>query len=63
LDQDSFVFHASTAVQEPVEDLLHNQQMGILTQAEEELDQYEEIDDYLSHLNRVMRNLQQKQNH
>lgn len=64
LDQGSPVFHASTAVQERIEDLLYKQQMGTLTQAEEEeLDQYEEIDDYLSHLNRVVRNIQQEQNH
>lgn len=64
LEQGSPVFRASTAVQERVEDLLYKQQMGTLTQAEEEeLDQYEEIDDYLSQLNRAVRNSQQEQNH
>jgi hypothetical protein len=52
------VFRASTQVQE----LLTHQQEDQLTSEEvEELDRYEEIDDYLSHLNRVVRNLLQSQ--
>ncbi|HFE67477.1 MAG TPA: hypothetical protein ENJ93_09475 [Chloroflexi bacterium] len=52
------VFQASTAVQKRIQLLLQKQQTGNLAPAEiEELDRYEEIDDYLSHLNRVVRNL------
>jgi hypothetical protein len=38
--------------------LLHQQQEGSLSEQEqEELESYEEIDDYLSFLNRITRNL------
>lgn len=57
------VFRASTQVQERIQALLSHQQEDQLTSEEvEELDRYEEIDDYLSHLNRVVRNLLQSQN-
>ncbi len=57
------VFRASTQVQERIQTLLAYQQDERLTSEEmEELDRYEEIDDYLSHLNRVVRNLLQSQN-
>lgn len=53
------VFRASTAVQERISFLLHkNKTTGLNTSENDELDNYEEIDDYLSHLNRVVRNLQ-----
>ena len=52
------VFRASTAVQARVELLLEKQLESGLTGAElDELDQYEIIDDYLSYLNRLVRNL------
>jgi len=52
------VFRASTAVQERIFALLEKQAESSLTEAEvEEFNQYEVIDDYLSYLNRVVRNL------
>ena len=52
------VFRASSAVQARVETLLRKQRTSRLSAEEEEdLDRYEEIDDYLSFLNRVVRNL------
>ncbi len=64
LEQGSPVFRASTAVQKRIHTLLDKQQNQSLTPAEQvELDRYEEIDDYLSHLNRVVRNMLQEQNH
>ena len=54
------VLRASRTVQARVETLLRKQQECTLTEEEaEELDRYEEIDDYLSFLNRVVRNLLQ----
>jgi uncharacterized protein YnzC (UPF0291/DUF896 family) len=54
------VLRASHAVQDRVETLLHKQHECELTEEEaEELNRYEEIDDYLSFLNRVVRNLLQ----
>jgi hypothetical protein len=54
------VLRASTAVQERIADLLHKQQRAALTPDElEELDRYEEMDDYFSFLNRIVRNLSQ----
>lgn len=56
------VFRASGAVQERIQSLLYKQQAGDLTLTDsEELDRYEEVDDYLSHLNRVVRNLLQSE--
>lgn len=50
-------FKASQAVQERIETLLRQQQTAALTAAEEEeLDRYEEMDDYLSFVNRTIRN-------
>jgi hypothetical protein len=52
------VFRASSVVQTQIEALLAKQQTTALSQAEEkELDCYEEIDDYLSFVNRALRNL------
>jgi len=52
------VFRASDAIRERVETLVAEQGRGGLSRAEEEeLDRYEEIDDYLSFVNRVMRNV------
>jgi hypothetical protein len=52
------IFRVTDGVQARIEELLDRQQDISLTQAEElELDSYEEIDDYLSFVNRTMRNL------
>lgn len=52
------VLRASRATQNRVEDLLEKQRSSALTPGEQqELDQYEAIDDYLSYLNRLTRNL------
>lgn len=56
------VLRASQVVQARVESLLSKQQSSQLTvEEEQELDRYEEIDDYLSFLNRTVRNLFQNQ--
>ena len=56
------ILRASTAVQARIETLLSKQQSSTLSAEEEkELNGYEEIDDYLSFLNRVVRNLVQSQ--
>jgi hypothetical protein len=52
------IFKASTTVQDRIESLLDKQQIEPLTPEEiQELDQYEAIDDYLSFVNRTIRNL------
>ncbi len=52
------VFRASSTVQSRIEELLAKQQNTSLSAEEEkELDCYEEIDDYLSFVNRTIRNL------
>ncbi len=52
------VFRASSSVQNRIKDLLvKNRKEGLTTAEEEELDRYEEIDSYLSFINRVTRNL------
>ena len=52
------VLRASPATRNRVEDLLQKQKDSPLTSDEEqELGQYEDIDDYLSYLNRLTRNL------
>jgi hypothetical protein len=54
------VFRASDVIQARIEDLVMKQGNGELSPGEEkELDRYEEIDDYLSFVNRVVRNLTQ----
>lgn len=56
------VLRASDVIRERIEDLVEKQRWGGLSRAEaEELDRYEEIDDYLSVVNRVMRNVIQTQ--
>jgi hypothetical protein len=53
------IFGASQPVREHLQILLEKERLNQLTKSElEELERYEEIDDYLSHLNRVVRNLQ-----
>jgi hypothetical protein len=52
------IFRASATVQNRILMLLEKQQLEALTEAEEqELDAYEEIDDYLSFVNRTIRNI------
>jgi hypothetical protein len=52
------IFRAASAVQTRIEALLAKQQDSILSpEEEEELDCYEEIDDYLSFVNRTVRNM------
>ena len=52
-------FRASAAVISRVEQLVEKEeQVGLSSTEADELTRYEEIDDYLSHLNRVVRNLQ-----
>lgn len=59
------IFKASTTVQERIQTLLDQMEETALSEEEElELDRYEEIDDYLSFVNRLIRNqalLQSKQ--
>lgn len=52
------VFRATTAVQTRIELLLKKQRAAQLTKSEDqELDLYEEVDDYLSFVNRTVRNI------
>lgn len=58
LEQGVPTFRVSAAVAERIAQLLEHEREGGLSQSEaDELDRYEEIDDYLSYLNRVFRNL------
>ena len=62
LQQGVPIFRASTSVQKRIELLLSKEREAKLTPAEtEELALYEDIDDYLSFINRVVRNLIQTQ--
>lgn len=52
------ILKASQKVQTRIENLLLKQQQTLLNpQEEEELDNYEDLDDYLSLVNRTIRNL------
>jgi len=52
------IFRASNRVIERIHNLLDKQRKeGLSSSENEELDRYAEIDDYLSHLNRVVRNV------
>ncbi len=52
------ILRASQTAQDRIEDLLQKQKTALLTPDEEqELQQYEDVDDYLSYLNRLTRNL------
>jgi hypothetical protein len=58
LEEGILIFRASMWMQNRIEELLDKQKQTALTQDEEkELDCYEEIDDYLSFVNRTIRNL------
>jgi hypothetical protein len=62
IEEGTPIFRASSAVQARIEALLLKQRAsGLSAEEEQELDGYEEIDDYLSFLNRVVRNLVQVQ--
>jgi hypothetical protein len=57
------IFRASNIVQNRIEVLLAKQQISPLhPEEQQELDSYEEIDDYLSFLNRLARNILQNPN-
>lgn len=57
LEQGIIIFRASATVQERIAELLDKQKSQSLTDVEErELNEYEEIDDYLSLVNRLIRN-------
>jgi hypothetical protein len=63
LEQNVLIFRATENTQNRIEDLLEKQRRYGLTEVEEkELRQYEEVDDYLSFLNRLTRNLAESQN-
>jgi len=52
------IFRASSAITNRIEELIEKQKISELDDKEElELDCYEEIDDYLSFVNRTIRNL------
>ncbi|KJH70431.1 hypothetical protein [Aliterella atlantica] len=57
------IFRASNLVQKRIEALLSKQNESALScEEEKELDEYEELDDYLSLVNRTMRNVSLNQN-
>jgi hypothetical protein len=57
LEQGVIIFRASRAAQVRIEELLEKEKIASLTPEEiQELNAYEEIDDYLSHVNRLIRN-------
>lgn len=58
LEEGVLIFRVSEAVQNHIETLLHKQRSAFLSVDEaEELQQYEDVDDYLSFVNRLVRNL------
>ncbi len=57
LEQGIIIFRASSNVQKRIETLVEKEKREFLTPEElEELNAYEEIDDYLSRVNRLIRN-------
>ncbi|MCP6758349.1 MAG: hypothetical protein NHB32_06110 [Fischerella sp. CENA71] len=63
LVEEVLIFRASSLVQGRIEALLIKQKESALTSDEEkELDEYEELDDYLSFVNRVIKNSSLTQN-
>ena len=55
IEEEIPIFRASKSVQTRIEELIQkNQDVGLTEKESEELDQYEEVDDYLSFLNRVV---------
>lgn len=62
LEEGVLIFRASKSVQERIEALLQKERTSSLSPADaRELRQYEEVDDYLSYLNRLTRNLARSQ--
>lgn len=62
LEKNVLIFRATKITQNRIEDLLDKQKVSGLNEIEErELRQYEEVDDYLSFLNRLTRNLAESQ--
>ena len=62
LEEGVLILRVSKSVQNRIETLLRKQRTSNLTVAEEnELQQYADVDDYLSFLNRLSRNLVQSQ--
>lgn len=62
LEEGVLVLRVSQATQDRIEELLDKKSAAPLSEAEEtELDHYEHIDDYLSFINRLTRNLAQSQ--
>lgn len=60
LEEEVPIFRASSMVQERIEGLLSKRRTsGLSAEEDQELERYEEIDDYLSFLNRLVRNLLQ----
>jgi uncharacterized protein YnzC (UPF0291/DUF896 family) len=60
IEEGTPVLRATKVIQDRIEELLDKQRESRLTEAEEsELRQYEEIDDYLSFLNRLVSNFMQ----
>ena len=58
VEEGVLIFRVSKNAQERIENLLDKNKQNSLTDSEKtELDRYEEIDDYLSFLNRLTRNL------
>ena len=58
LEEGVLIFRVSNAVQDRIKSLLHKQREASLSPDEaQELDQYADIDDYLSFTNRMLRNL------
>lgn len=61
VEEGILIFRVSKNAQERIENLLNKNKQDNLNDAEKtELDRYEEIDDYLSFLNRLTRNLAEK---
>ena len=57
LQEGTIIFRASSAVNLRIEDLVEKEKTGGLTPDEKkELDGFEEVDYYLSHVNRLIRN-------
>jgi len=56
LEQGVIIFRASSTVQHRIDELLEKEKSGHISSSEkQELDTFEEIDDYLSYVNRLIR--------
>jgi hypothetical protein len=63
LEKEVLIFRASKFTQNRIENLINKQKEVGLTESEKsELQEYEEINDYLSYLNRLTRNLAESHN-